>query len=77
MNQKNSLGLNKCFLELDDPFQLFESWFEEAKYSFIAASVSSVKYLFFVLFLPLFLLGGGMEYDPILILDLAGISVFI
>jgi len=31
MNQKNSLGLNKCFLELDDPFQLFESWFEEAK----------------------------------------------
>ena len=31
MNQKNSLGLNKCFLELDDPFKLFEKWFEEAK----------------------------------------------
>ena len=31
MNQKNSLGLNKCFLNLDDPFELFEKWFEEAK----------------------------------------------
>jgi len=31
MNQKNSLGLNKCFLDLDDPFQLFEKWFAEAK----------------------------------------------
>ena len=31
MNQKNSLGLNKCFLDLDDPFQLFERWFAEAK----------------------------------------------
>ena len=31
MNQKNSLGLNKCFLDLDDPFQLFEKWFVEAK----------------------------------------------
>ena len=31
MNQKNSLGLNKCFLDLDDPFELFEKWFEEAK----------------------------------------------
>jgi pyridoxamine 5'-phosphate oxidase len=31
MNQKNSLGLNKCFLDLDNPFELFESWFEEAK----------------------------------------------
>ena len=31
MNQKNSLGLNKCFLDLDDPFLLFEKWFEEAK----------------------------------------------
>ena len=31
MNQKNSLGLNKCFLDLDDPFQLFEKWFIEAK----------------------------------------------
>ena len=31
MNQKNSLGLDKCFLDLDDPFKLFEKWFEEAK----------------------------------------------
>ncbi len=31
MNQKNSLGLNKCFLDLDDPFKLFEEWFEVAK----------------------------------------------
>ncbi len=31
MNEKNSLGLNKCFLDLDDPFQLFEKWFDEAK----------------------------------------------
>ncbi len=31
MNQKNSLGLNKCFLDLEDPFELFEKWFEEAK----------------------------------------------
>ncbi len=31
MNQKNSLGLNKCFLDLDDPLELFENWFVEAK----------------------------------------------
>ena len=31
MNQKNSLGLNKCFLDLDDPFELFEKWFVKAK----------------------------------------------
>ena len=31
MNQKNSLGLNKCFLDLNDPFELFQNWFEEAK----------------------------------------------
>ena len=31
MNQKNSLGLNKCFLDLDNPFELFHKWFEEAK----------------------------------------------
>ena len=31
MNQKNSLGLNKCFLDLNDPFELFEKWFDEAK----------------------------------------------
>ena len=31
MNQKNSLGLNKCFLDLDNPFEVFQEWFEEAK----------------------------------------------
>ena len=31
MNQKNTLGLNKCFLDLENPFELFENWFEEAK----------------------------------------------
>ena len=31
MNQKNSLGLNKCFLDLNNPFELFQKWFEEAK----------------------------------------------
>jgi pyridoxamine 5'-phosphate oxidase len=31
MNEKNSLGLNKCFLDLGDPFILFKNWFDEAK----------------------------------------------
>ena len=31
MNQKNSLGLNNCFLELNDPIDLFKVWIEEAK----------------------------------------------
>ena len=31
MNQKNSLGLNSCFLDLDDPIQLFKIWMDEAK----------------------------------------------
>ncbi|MDA9652549.1 pyridoxamine 5'-phosphate oxidase [bacterium] len=31
MNQKNSLGLDNCFLDLDDPIQLFKVWMEEAK----------------------------------------------
>ena len=31
MNEKNSLGLNKSFFDLDNPFELFEKWFEEAK----------------------------------------------
>ena len=31
MNEKNLLGLDKCFLDLENPFELFESWFEEAK----------------------------------------------
>jgi len=31
MNQKNSLGLNNCFLDLDDPIRLFNIWMDEAK----------------------------------------------
>ena len=31
MNQKNSLGLNSCFLDIDDPIHLFHEWMEEAK----------------------------------------------
>ena len=31
MNQKNSLGLDKCFLDIDDPIELFKNWFNEAK----------------------------------------------
>jgi len=31
MNQKNSLGINSCFLDLEDPIQLFNEWMEEAK----------------------------------------------
>ena len=33
MNQKNSLGLNSCFLDLDDPIELFKIWMDEAKKS--------------------------------------------
>ena len=33
MNQKNSLGLNSCFLDLNDPIDLFEVWMKEAKNS--------------------------------------------
>ena len=33
MNQKNSLGLNSCFLDLNDPIELFKIWMEEAKNS--------------------------------------------
>ena len=31
MNQKNSLDLNSCFLDLNDPIQLFKVWMDEAK----------------------------------------------
>ena len=31
MNQKNSLGLNVCFGEDDNPLNLFKKWFDEAK----------------------------------------------
>ena len=33
MNQKNSLGLNNCFLDIDDPIELFKVWMDEAKKS--------------------------------------------
>ena len=33
MNQKNLLGLNSCFLDLDDPIQLFKIWMDRAKKS--------------------------------------------
>jgi len=31
MNQKNSLGLNYCFKDLENPLDLFREWFNEAK----------------------------------------------
>ncbi len=31
MNQKNSLGLNSCFMDLDNPFELFKLWMQEAE----------------------------------------------
>ena len=33
MNEKNSLGLNICFEEHDDPISLFNSWYDQAKKS--------------------------------------------
>jgi len=30
MNEKNSLGLDKCFLDFDSPFELFKIWMKEA-----------------------------------------------
>ncbi len=31
MNQKNSLGIDLCFKDLDNPIDLFTDWFNEAK----------------------------------------------
>ena len=31
MNQKNSLGLDNCFMDLENPIELFNEWFNEAK----------------------------------------------
>ena len=31
MNQKNSLGLDSCFMDLDDPLELFKIWMAEAE----------------------------------------------
>ena len=33
MNQKNSFGIDLCFKDLDNPIELFEEWFNEAKKS--------------------------------------------
>ena len=33
MNQKNSLNLNICFKDEDNPINLFREWFNEAKKS--------------------------------------------
>ena len=33
MNQKNSIGLDNCFKDLENPIDLFEEWFKEAKKS--------------------------------------------
>ena len=33
MNQKNSLGLNSCFMDLNDPLELFKIWISEAEKS--------------------------------------------
>ena len=33
MNQKKILGLNHCFLDLDDPIELFRIWMDEAEKS--------------------------------------------
>ena len=31
MNEKNSLGIDLCFKDLDNPIDLFVEWFNEAK----------------------------------------------
>ena len=33
MNQKNSFELDKCFKDLENPLELFDYWFKEAKKS--------------------------------------------
>ena len=33
MNQKNSLGLSSCFMDLEDPLKLFKIWMAEAEKS--------------------------------------------
>jgi len=41
MNQKNSLGLNSCFMDLDNPLELFEKWMVEAEKKEIRDPTSS------------------------------------
>ena len=31
MNQKNSIGMDSCFMDLDDPLELFKIWMSEAE----------------------------------------------
>ena len=31
MNEKNALGLNSCFMDLENPIELFNIWMSEAK----------------------------------------------
>ena len=41
MNQKNSLGLDSCFMDLDDPMELFKKWMIEAEKKEIRDPTSS------------------------------------
>jgi len=41
MNQKNSLGIDACFLDLDDPLELFKNWMTEAEKKEIRDPTSS------------------------------------
>ena len=41
MNQKNSLGLNSCFMDLDDPLELFKIWMAKAEKKEIRDPTSS------------------------------------
>ena len=41
MNQKNSLGLNSCFMDLDDPLELFKIWMAEVEKKEIRDPTSS------------------------------------
>ena len=41
MNQKNSLGLNSCFMDLEDPLELFKIWMNEAEKKEIRDPTSS------------------------------------
>ena len=41
MNQKNSLGLDSCFMDLNDPLELFKIWMAEAEKKEIRDPISS------------------------------------
>ena len=41
MNQKNSLGLDSCFMDLNDPLELFKIWLAEAEKKEIRDPTSS------------------------------------